>query len=79
MSEGFGLSKKLLGIEVKGKTKTWGFNFYGDPKHLQEWLNDGLDVYEILNIVPEWVVDYGLSKPWIFFQDLFNFKNPFSG
>lgn len=71
------MGKKLLSIEVKGKSHTWGFDFYGDPKYLQEWRDDGLDIVEIENVIPEWVVDIGLLKPYVFLQDLFNFKNPF--
>jgi hypothetical protein len=71
------MGKKLLSVTVQGKEKKWSFNFYEDPKYIQEWRNDGLVIYEILNTVPVWVVDFGLLKPWVFFQDVFNFKNPF--
>lgn len=70
------MSKKLIGIEVRGNHKKWGFHFYGDPKYIDEWRADGLEVGEIENIIPEWVVDLGLLKPWCFLQDLFNFRNP---
>lgn len=71
------MSKKLLSVTVQGKEETWIFNFYGDPKYIQEWRKDGLAIDEISNIVPIWVVNWGLLKPWIFMQDVFNFKNPF--
>lgn len=71
------MAKKLLSIAVKGKKHVWGFDFYADPKHIKEWRDDGLDVVQIENIVPEWIVDLGLIKPWCFLQDLWNFKNPF--
>jgi hypothetical protein len=66
--------KKLLSIEVRGNTNEWSFNFYGDPKYLEEWREDGLEINEIVNTIPEWVVDMGLTRLWIFFQDLFNFN-----
>lgn len=66
--------KRLMSIEVRGKEHEWSFNFYGNPKHLEGWRNDDLEINEIVNTIPEWVVDYGLMGPWIFFQDLFNFK-----
>jgi hypothetical protein len=72
------MSKKLLSIAVKGKTAWWGFDFYADPKHLQEWRDDGLDIVEIENTIPMWVVDFGLTKQWCFLQDVFNLKNPFT-
>ena len=71
------MGKKLLSITVKGKQHEWGFNFYADPKHIPTWIEDGLDVVQIENIVPEWIVDIGMLKPYVFIQDLFNFKNPF--
>jgi hypothetical protein len=61
---------KKLEIEVRGKEKTWGFMFDGDPKHLAEWRADGLEVNEIFNIIPEWVVDIGMTNPWCFVQDI---------
>jgi hypothetical protein len=40
--------EKLLYIEVEGKEKKWSFNFMGDPKHLEDWRADGLEVGEIV-------------------------------
>ncbi len=69
--------KKLLEIEVQGKSRKWGFLFEGDPKHLADWRADGLVVDEVLNIIPEWVVSIGMVRQWCVVQDLLNFKNPF--
>ncbi len=69
--------KKLMEIEVHGKTCKWGFIFEGDPKYLDDWRADGLVVDEVVNIIPEWVADIGMVRPWCFVQDLLNFKNPF--
>jgi len=65
---------KLMSVEVKGAERNWSFNFYGDPKHLEDWRDDGLVVHEIINSIPEWAADLGLTKIWFFFQDVFNFK-----
>lgn len=73
------MSKKLHSITVRGRTKVWSFNTYVDPKYVDEWREDGLEVDKILNTIPEGVVNMGLLRPWIFFQDLMNFKNPFGG
>ncbi len=70
------MSKKLLHITVRGKGKTWGFEFYGDPRYLDEWRADGLDIVEVVNTVPMWVVDLGLTRAWCFAQDVFSFRNP---
>ncbi len=64
------MTTKLFSIEVKGKYHTWSFNFDGDDKCWQNWIDDGLDVKMIMNIIPEWIVNLGLTKIWVFFQDL---------
>lgn len=69
--------KKLLSLEVKGKNKTWSFNFYGDTKYLNDWREDGLNINEVVNTIPEWAVNIRLTRIWIFIQDIFNFRNPF--
>lgn len=68
--------KKLMTVTVRGKAKTWGFAFYGDPRHIEAWRADGLDVVLIENVIPAWVADLGLVRPWCFLQDVFNFRNP---
>jgi len=70
---------KKLSIEVKGKRHVWTFDIMADSQYMQEWLDDGLNVVEIVNTVPMWVVEYNLTFLWVFMQDLFNFKNPFRG
>lgn len=72
------MAKKLLSITVRGKHRTWEFEFLGDPQYLAEWRADELNIDEVCNVIPEWVVNAGLLKPWCFLQDLFNFKNPWS-
>ena len=72
------MSKKLLIIAVRGNQKTWGFNFYGDPKYLKAWRMDGLEIGEVQNVIPVWIVNIGLTRAWCFFQDVFNFKNPWA-
>jgi hypothetical protein len=65
---------KLMSVEVKGKTKLWSFEFYGDPKYLDEWREDGLEVNEIIYTVPVSVVNAGLAGVWMKAQDIFNFR-----
>jgi len=71
------MAKKLYSLDVRGKQHEWGFHIYADPKHVEDWRADGLEVYEICNVVPVWIVDMGLLRVWCFFQDIFHFKNPF--
>lgn len=62
---------------MKGKTKTYSFDVIGDPKYLDEWRAEDIDINELINTIPKWVVDIGMTKPWCFVQDIINFKNPF--
>jgi len=64
-------------LEVHGKNKTWDFEVNGDTKFLEEWRDDELDINPMVNIIPEWIVNIGLLKPWCFFQDIFH-SNYFS-
>jgi hypothetical protein len=68
------MSQKLLSITVKGSHKTWSFNFYANPKYIEEWRNDGLEIDIIHNTVPMCIADAGLVSQWCWLQDLFNFK-----
>ena len=68
---------KRYSITIYGKEKKWSFDTFIDPKYLQDYWDDNIQIDEVLNTIPEWVADIGLGKPWCFFQDLFNFKNPF--
>lgn len=68
------INNKLLSITVRGRSHIWSFNFYGNPKYLEEWRADGLEVDEIVNTIPTWAP----PKLWCFLQDIFNFKNPWS-
>jgi hypothetical protein len=67
------LNKKLT-VFIKGKEHEWQFEFMGNPEHLDEWREDGLEVYEVGNSIPKWVADSGLTKLYCFLQDLFNFN-----
>lgn len=70
--------KQRLIIHIKGNNHNWDFIFQGDPKYLKEWQKDGLEVNELINSIPKIIVDLGLIKFWCFFEDLFNFRNPFN-
>jgi len=70
--------KTRLSISVKGNNHSWNFNIDADPKYLEEWRADGLEINEICNVIPEWIINLGLIRIWCFFEDLFYFKNPFA-
>jgi hypothetical protein len=71
------MSKKLYSLSIRGRQHSWNFHVYVDPKYVPEWRADGIEIDEVCNTIPEWVVNAGLLRPWCFFQDLFHFKNPF--
>ena len=64
------MAVRKLQITVRGREKRWGFMFDGDTRHLADWRADGLEIDEIINTIPEWVVDIGMLKPWCFMQDI---------
>jgi hypothetical protein len=61
--------KQTLSIHIKGKRHSWSFTFKGDPKHIEAWQADGLEVYEVVGSAPRWAVDIGLLRAFIFVQD----------
>jgi hypothetical protein len=71
------MAKEMLIVTVRGKKNSWTFPTYGDTKYLQEWREDGLEIFVLENTVPSWVAVLGMARPWCFFQDIFNFRNPF--
>jgi hypothetical protein len=71
------VSKTLHTVTVRGNGHRWGINTYITKETASDWRADGLEVEEILNVIPVWIVDLGLVRPWCFLQDLFNFRNPF--
>lgn len=72
------MPKRLCTLTLKGKQKDWSFEVMVDTKYLKEWQEDGLEIYELSNVIPAWWVSAGFPiKLWCFMQDVFNFKNPF--
>lgn len=62
--------RQRIRIIVTGKSGAlYSFTFDADPRYLPEWQADGLDVAEVLNVVPMWAVDLGLFRPWCAVQD----------
>lgn len=72
------MSKKLYHVTVPGNSRKFGIPTYADPRAVEDWRNDGIEVIEPHNIIPEWVADLGplAIRTWCFAQDVFNFKSP---
>ena len=50
-----------LALTIQGKNHSWVWIVEGDPKYLEEWRDDGLEIDEIIIIVPAWWIDMGFS------------------
>lgn len=70
------MASKRYSLTVHGKRSTWNFDVEVDPKYIEEWRADGIEIDESLGTIPLWVVDIGLARPWWFIQDVFHFRNP---
>lgn len=69
------MNEKLHSVEVRGKGHTWCISTYITRETAAAWRDDGLTVHEIQNTIPDWwPFDVRI---WCFFQDVFNFRNPF--
>lgn len=60
---------KRYSVHIKGREKLWALTFMAEPKHAEDWRKDGLEVYEMLNTVPEIIQRLGLTRAWIAAED----------
>lgn len=67
--------KKRYCLHVQGENHRWSLDLIADPRHVEDWRNDGLDVYESRGSVPAWVPAW-LVGAWCFLQDLFYWRSP---
>lgn len=70
--------KKTCLLTVQGKNLRWSFRVELDPRDIPEYESDGLEILQPYYIVPEWIINAGLMRPFMFLQDLFYLRNPFS-
>lgn len=65
-------------IVVRGKSgRQFQFTFYGDTQYIKEWRNEGFEIMEVLNTIPMWANNLGLSKPWFAVQDFWRWLRIF--
>lgn len=58
-------------LTVRGRSGAhYSFVCDADKAHMEEWRADGLDVAEVGNVIPHWVAELGLVRPWCRLQDL---------
>jgi hypothetical protein len=58
-------------VHVQGDTKQWSFDFEADPAYWQEWLDDGLEVFQKVGEVE---IGKGVAD-WMNELDEFNKEN----
>lgn len=68
-------NKKLYGVIVRGKEHTWEFETWVDEKYVQEWKDDGIEIDHICNTIPDWIVNIGLARIWVWLQDHYIIPN----
>jgi hypothetical protein len=69
--------KQRYSITIQGNQHRWSFDVDIDPKYVEAWRDDGIDISEVFHVIPEWAVGAGLLRVWCFIQDIFHFRNPF--
>lgn len=67
--------KRKFIMNQPGKQYVWGFVIWGTEADAAEWRADGLEVFELANTIPAWVVSLGLTRVWIALQDLWNWPS----
>ncbi len=68
--EGTEVSRQPYILTVRGKTRAYDFDIWEDPDNIEEWLEeDLLIVGPVLNSVPQWAQQLGLTKIYFWLQD----------
>ena len=70
--------KKKVSLILRGRMSEWGVTCNMSQAQIDAMREDGFQVDEILNTIPLWVASIGLARPWVFCQDVWAFRNPFS-
>jgi hypothetical protein len=61
---------RLYSITIQGTRRTWNHLVWAKPEHAEEWRQDGIEVDEVLYIVPDLVQSMGLTRPWCWLQKI---------
>lgn len=69
---------KRVCVTMRGMSSEWGLLLDMSQMQIDAMRADGIEVNEVVNTIPMWAVETGLTTPWCFIQDVFNFRNPFS-
>jgi hypothetical protein len=69
--------KRHRKVILRGRTSEWAVEAMLSQEQIDAMTEDGIEVIEVQSRLPMWVVTAGLASIWCFFQDLWNFRNPF--
>ena len=61
---------RLYSITIQGTQRTWNHLVWAKPEHAEEWRQDGIEVDEVLYIVPDLIQSMGLTRPWCWLQKI---------
>ena len=61
---------RLYSITIQGTQRTWNHLVWAKPEHAEEWRQDGIEVDEVLYIVPDLIQGMGLTRPWCWLQKI---------
>jgi hypothetical protein len=64
---------------IRGREHEWAVNVELKPESAADMRADGVELGEVWYSMPDWIVYAGLSRAWMFFADIFHFRNPFAG
>ena len=60
-------------VEIKGRDYVW--HVYVQEAAVEDMRADGIEVMEVYNTIPVWVVDWGLLGVWCAAQDAWNWPS----
>lgn len=63
-------------LSIRGKQSEWGLTVPMKQGQIDAMRADGIEIGILANTVPFWIAECGLTRPWCFVQDIWNFKNP---
>jgi hypothetical protein len=58
----------LYEVRIKGKNKTWDFDFWSKDGYLDDWEKDGLEISVITGSSPVWIYNIGLHNVLFWLQ-----------
>lgn len=64
-------------LNIRGKRSEWGITTPLPQATIDAMVEDDIEVGILENVVPFWINEAGLARPWCFFQDIWSLKNPF--